>query len=79
MGSACASILALVGGKWGGQNDAVEAACPAVRSPRRPDPAGGVDLREHGVEDPRHEIGVIFENYMRFDMLASENIGLGRN
>ena len=38
----------------------------------------GVDLREYGVEDLRREIGVIFQDYMRYDMLARENIGLGR-
>ena len=38
----------------------------------------GVDLREYSVDDLRKEIGVIFQDYMRFDMLARENIGLGR-
>jgi ATP-binding cassette subfamily B protein len=38
----------------------------------------GVDLRDYKVEDLRKEIGVIFQDYMRYDMLARENIGLGR-
>jgi ATP-binding cassette subfamily B protein len=38
----------------------------------------GVDLREYDVDELRHEIGVIFQDYMRYDMLASENIGFGR-
>ncbi len=38
----------------------------------------GVDLREYRVEELRNEIGVIFQDYMRYDMLASENIGFGR-
>jgi ATP-binding cassette subfamily B protein len=38
----------------------------------------GVDLREYDVNDLRHEIGVIFQDYMRYDMLAAENIGVGR-
>jgi ATP-binding cassette, subfamily B, bacterial len=38
----------------------------------------GVDLREYNVNDLRHEIGVIFQDYMRYDMLAQENIGIGR-
>ena len=38
----------------------------------------GIDLREYSVEELRHEIGVIFQDYMRYDMLASENIGFGR-
>jgi ATP-binding cassette, subfamily B, bacterial len=38
----------------------------------------GVDLRQYQVDDVRHEIGVIFQDYMRYDMLAAENIGFGR-
>jgi len=38
----------------------------------------GVDLREYDVDDLRHEIGVIFQDYMRYDLLAFENIGFGR-
>lgn len=38
----------------------------------------GVDLRDYDVEQLRAEIGVIFQDYMRYDMLVSENIGIGR-
>jgi ATP-binding cassette subfamily B protein len=38
----------------------------------------GVDLREYNVEDLRSEIGVIFQDYLRYDMLIRENIGFGR-
>ena len=38
----------------------------------------GTDLRDYCVEELRHEIGVIFQDYMRYDMLAAENIGFGR-
>ncbi len=38
----------------------------------------GVDLRDYKVEDLRHEIGVIFQDYMRYDALAFQNIGFGR-
>ncbi|HUQ95874.1 MAG TPA: ABC transporter ATP-binding protein [Bryobacteraceae bacterium] len=38
----------------------------------------GVDLREYNIEDLRKEIGVIFQDYMRYDMLVKDNIGLGR-
>lgn len=38
----------------------------------------GVDLREYSVEDLRKEIGVIFQDYMRYEMLAKENIGFGK-
>lgn len=38
----------------------------------------GIDLRDYDIDDLRHEIGVIFQDYMRYDMLAGENIGFGR-
>jgi len=38
----------------------------------------GVDLREYSVEDLRREIGVIFQDYMRYELLAKENIGFGK-
>jgi ATP-binding cassette subfamily B protein len=38
----------------------------------------GHDLREYDVDQLRHEIGVIFQDYMRYDLLALENIGVGR-
>ena len=38
----------------------------------------GVDLREYDVDGLRREIGVIFQDYMRYDMLARENIGFGK-
>ncbi len=38
----------------------------------------GVDLRDYSAEDLRQEIGVIFQDYMRYDMLVKDNIGLGR-
>lgn len=37
----------------------------------------GVDLRDYRVEDLRKEIGVIFQDYMRYEMLAKENIAFG--
>ncbi len=38
----------------------------------------GVDLRDYDVDELRNEIGVIFQDYMRYDALANENIGFGR-
>lgn len=38
----------------------------------------GVDLREYDVDDLRRAIGVIFQDYMRYDMRVFENIGFGR-
>jgi ATP-binding cassette, subfamily B, bacterial len=38
----------------------------------------GIDLREYDLEDWRREVGVIFQDYMRYHMLLWENIGVGR-
>lgn len=38
----------------------------------------GVDLREYAIEDLQREIGVIFQDFMRYDMTARDNIGVGR-
>jgi len=38
----------------------------------------GVDLREYNLEDLYGEIGVIFQDYMRYEMTARENIAVGR-
>jgi ATP-binding cassette subfamily B protein len=38
----------------------------------------GVDLRDYDVDDLHREIGVIFQDFMRYDLSARENIGVGR-
>jgi ATP-binding cassette, subfamily B, bacterial len=38
----------------------------------------GVDLREYDLEDWWSEIGVIFQDFVRYDMTAAENIAVGR-
>ncbi len=48
------------------------------------DPTGGVilldgtDLREYSMEELHKEIGVIFQDFVRYDMPARMNIGVGR-
>jgi ATP-binding cassette subfamily B protein len=48
------------------------------------DPTGGViyldgiDLREYNVEELHKEIGVIFQDFVRYDMPARMNIGVGK-
>jgi ATP-binding cassette subfamily B protein len=38
----------------------------------------GTDLREYDVDDLWKEIAVIFQDFMRYEMTASENIAMGR-
>jgi ATP-binding cassette, subfamily B, bacterial len=48
------------------------------------DPVGGrvlldgVDLRDYNLEDLNREIGVIFQDFMRYEMTARDNIAVGR-
>jgi ATP-binding cassette subfamily B protein len=38
----------------------------------------GIDLRDYSIEDLHRQIGVIFQDFMRFEMTARENIAVGR-
>ncbi len=38
----------------------------------------GVDLREYDLDDLHREIGVIFQDFMRYEMTARDNIAIGR-
>ncbi len=38
----------------------------------------GIDLREYDLESLYREIGVIFQDFMRYEMTARENIAIGR-
>jgi ATP-binding cassette subfamily B protein len=38
----------------------------------------GVDLREYDIADLHQQIGVIFQDFMRYDLAARENIAVGR-
>lgn len=38
----------------------------------------GIDLREYQLADLHRQIGVIFQDFMRFEMTAKENIAVGR-
>jgi ATP-binding cassette subfamily B protein len=37
----------------------------------------GIDLREYDLDDVRHAIGVIFQDFVRYDMRFDENVGVG--
>lgn len=38
----------------------------------------GVDLRDYDLDDLSHETGVIFQDFMRYEMTARDNIAVGR-
>ena len=70
--------IALVGANGQGKTTLVKLLA------RLYDPTGGrilldgVDLRDYRVADLHRDIGVIFQDFMRYDMTARENIAVGR-
>jgi ATP-binding cassette, subfamily B, bacterial len=38
----------------------------------------GKDLRDYDLNDLRHQVGIIFQDYVRFQMSASDNIAIGQ-
>ncbi|WP_347159908.1 ABC transporter ATP-binding protein [Pontibacter chitinilyticus] len=38
----------------------------------------GVDLRDYDLNDLRHQVGIIFQDYVKFQMSASDNIAIGQ-
>lgn len=38
----------------------------------------GMDLRAYDLNDLRHQVGIIFQDYVRFQMTASDNIAIGQ-
>ena len=38
----------------------------------------GIDLREYDLEDLRQQIGIIFQDFMRYDLSIRDNIAVGR-
>ena len=38
----------------------------------------GTDLRKYDLNDLRHQVGIIFQDYVRFQMTASDNIAIGQ-
>lgn len=73
----CGRTVALVGRNGAGKTTLVKLLC------RLYDPTRGailwdeVDLREIEVEELRQRIGVVFQDYMTYDLTAAENIGIG--
>lgn len=69
--------LALVGLNGAGKSTIVKLLCRFYDPCRGAILWDGADLRSLPVEDLRARIGAVFQDYMRYDLSAAENIGLG--
>jgi ATP-binding cassette subfamily B protein len=69
--------IALIGANGAGKTTLVKLLARLYEPTRGRILLDGADLRDYAVEDLRREIGVIFQDYMRYDLLVKENIGFG--
>ncbi|MFG3052160.1 ABC transporter ATP-binding protein [Kitasatospora sp. NPDC048239] len=72
------SVTALVGLNGAGKSTLVKLLCRLYDPGRGRILWDGVDIREFTPEAYRERIGVVFQDYCRYDLTAGENIGLGR-
>jgi ATP-binding cassette, subfamily B, bacterial len=71
------TAVALVGLNGSGKSTLVKLLCRLYDPQRGRILWDGVDLRELAVDELRARIGVLFQDYMAYDLTAAENIGLG--
>ncbi|MET8758830.1 ABC transporter ATP-binding protein [Lentzea sp. NPDC004782] len=69
--------LALVGLNGAGKSTIVKLLCRFYDPCRGAVLWDGVDVRTFAVDELRARIGAVFQDYMRYDLTASENVGLG--
>lgn len=72
------AAVGLVGVNGAGKSTLVKLLCRFYDPQRGTITWGGVDLRELDVEALRARIGVVFQEFMAYDLSAAENIGIGQ-
>jgi ATP-binding cassette subfamily B protein len=70
--------LALVGENGAGKTTLVKLLARLYDPTEGTITLDGRDLREYSIEDIRHAIGVIFQDFVRYDMKVRENIAVGK-
>jgi ATP-binding cassette subfamily B protein len=69
--------IALVGLNGAGKSTLIKLLCRFYDPTRGEIRWDGVDLRELAVDELRQRIGAVFQDYMRYELTAAENIGVG--
>ncbi|MET9402452.1 ABC transporter ATP-binding protein [Kitasatospora sp. NPDC002965] len=72
------SVTALVGLNGAGKSTLVKLLCRLYDPTRGRILWNGTDIREFTPDAYRERVGVVFQDYVRYDLTAGENIGLGR-
>lgn len=72
------AAVGLVGVNGAGKSTLVKLLCRFYDPQRGTITWGGVDLREFDVTALRARIGVVFQEFMAYDLTAAENIGIGQ-
>jgi ATP-binding cassette subfamily B protein len=70
--------VAIVGENGGGKTTLVKLIARLYEPSAGSILLDGVELREYRIDDLRREIGVIFQDFFRYDMKVRANIGVGR-
>ncbi|MCC9138517.1 ABC transporter ATP-binding protein [Pontibacter silvestris] len=70
--------LALVGENGAGKTTLVKLLARLYEPTEGKILLDGMDLREYDLQDLRHQVGIIFQDYVRFQMTASDNIAVGQ-
>ena len=71
-------VLALVGENGAGKTTLVKLLARLYDTDEGCITLDGIDLREYDLDDLRANIGVIFQDFVRYHMTAAENIGVGQ-
>jgi ATP-binding cassette subfamily B protein len=74
----CGERIALIGQNGQGKTTIVKLITRLYDPTRGQILLDGIDLRDYSIEDLCNEVGVIFQDFMRYEMTARENIGVGR-
>lgn len=71
--------IALVGENGAGKTTLIKLLCRLYDPTAGQIKVDGVDLRQLKTVDWRHQISVLFQDYIRYQLTAAENIGLGNS